>query len=123
MPYDEFMADRICQYMDNHKVNYFTKKMFGGLCFMVEEKMCCALVYSKKRNTEFLMARAGEEVMNEALQKEGAHGSEFVGRQMKGYVHITPEGYDTDEDLEYWLSLCLAYNPHAKASKKSSKNK
>jgi len=47
----------------------------------------------------------------------------FTGRTMKGYVFVSPEGYDTDEDLEYWIGLTLAYNPFAKASKKKKKKK
>jgi len=29
---------------------------------------------------------------------------------MKGYVFITPEGMDMEEDLDYWLQLCLDFN-------------
>jgi hypothetical protein len=37
---------------------------------------------------------------------------------MKGYVFVTPEGFDADQDLEKWLQLCLDFNPEAKASAK-----
>lgn len=121
MAYDEYMAERICLYFDTNNVNYFTKKMFGGLCFMVDDKMCCGLLYNKKKETDFLMARIGAEASEKALQKEGAQPMDFTGRPMKGYVFVTPEGYDTDEDLEYWLSLCLDFNPLAKMSKKRVK--
>jgi len=43
---------------------------------------------------------------------------DFTGRPMKGYVFITPDGFDLDIDLEYWLQLCLDFNPLAKRSKK-----
>ena len=39
---------------------------------------------------------------------------------MKGYVFITEEGFDLDEDLDYWLQMCLDFNPLAKSSKKKS---
>jgi hypothetical protein len=41
------------------------------------------------------------------------------GKPMNGYLTITPEGFDRDEDLEYWVQKCLEYN--AKASKKKKK--
>ncbi len=43
---------------------------------------------------------------------------DFTGRSIKGYVFVTPEGFDMEEDLDYWLQLCLDFNPLAKASKK-----
>ena len=46
---------------------------------------------------------------------------DFIGRPMKGYIYITPEGFDTEDDLEYWLQLCLNFNPAAKASKPKRK--
>jgi len=121
MAYDEYMAERVSRFFDDRRSNYFTKKMFGGLCFMVEDKMCCAVLYNKKKETDFLLARIGEDAKESAMHMDGAQPNTFTGRPMKGYVFVTPEGYDTDEDLEYWLSLCLDFNPHAKASKKRKK--
>ena len=48
---------------------------------------------------------------------------DFTGRVMKGYIYVTPEGFDTEDDLEYGVQLCLNYNPVAKASKPKSKKK
>ena len=46
---------------------------------------------------------------------------DFTGRPMRGYIFVTPEGCDKEEDLEYWIDLCLQFNPHAKASKSKKK--
>ncbi|MFT7435885.1 MAG: hypothetical protein ACI8UX_001684 [Psychromonas sp.] len=43
---------------------------------------------------------------------------DFTGRPMKGYVFVTPHGFDADEDLSFWMEQCLLFNPLAKASKK-----
>jgi hypothetical protein len=40
---------------------------------------------------------------------------------MKGYVFVTPDGFDSEEDLEYWIGSGLRFNPLAKASKKRRK--
>lgn len=121
MPYDEHLADRIRQMLEDKKANFFEKKMFGGLCFMVNEKMACGIHYDKKKEQDFLMARIGEAVSETALKKEGCHPMDFTGRPMKGYVFVTSDGYDTDQDLEYWIQLVLDFNPFAKASKKRKK--
>ena len=121
MAYDEFMAERISRFFDSKGSDYYAKKMFGGLCFMVEDKMCCAILHNKKKDTDFLMARIGEDAIADALAKNDSVDMDIVERPMKGYVFVIPDGYDTDEDLEYWLSLCLEFNPLAKKSKKRKK--
>ncbi len=121
MAYDQFLADRVTTFFDRKKSNYFIKKMFGGLCYMVEDKMCCGVMYNKKKEMDLLMARIGEGAYPDAIKREGALPMDFTGRPMKGYLFVTPDGFDVDEDLEYWLELCLAFNPHAKASNKRKK--
>jgi len=122
MAYDEFLADRLRQLLkEKAKVPYFEKNMFAGLCFMVDEKMCFGIHFDKKKNTDLLMARIGEGASEEAMKRTGCHPMDFTGRPMKGYVFITPDGFDSDEDLAYWVDLCLAFNPLAKASKKKKK--
>ncbi|MCO4813617.1 MAG: TfoX/Sxy family protein [Flavobacteriales bacterium] len=118
MAYDEFLGDRIRQIIESMHVDFFEKKMMGGLIFMVNDKMFCGIHFSKKTNTNLLMARIGLEATAEALIMTGCHPMDFTGRPMKGFVFITPDGFDTDDDLEYWLKLCLAFNPEAKAAKK-----
>lgn len=118
MAYDEHLADRIRQVLKGQKAEYYEKRMFGGLCFMVDDKMCCGIFFNKKKNTDLLMARIGEEASTSALTREGCHPMDFTGRPMKGFVFVTPEGYDMDEQLSYWIQLSLDFNPFAKASKK-----
>lgn len=118
MAYDEFLADRLRNIFQQAKANFYEKKMFAGLCFMVNDKMCCGIHYDKKKQTDLLMARIGEEASVEAMQREGCHPMDFTGRPMKGYVFVTPDGFDSEDDLAYWVGLCLAFNPMAKASKK-----
>ena len=123
MAYDEFLADRLRNIFQQEKADFYEKKMFAGLCFMVDDKMCCGIHYDKKKQTDLLMARIGEEASAEAMQREGCHPMDFTGRPMKGYVFVTPDGFDSDDDLTHWVGLCLAFNPLAKASKKRKPSK
>ncbi len=122
MAYNEFLADRIRQIFREERIGFFEKKMMGGLCFMVDDKMCCGIHYDKKKEMDLLMARIGPDAMNEAMQKEGCLPMDFTGRPMKGFVFVSPDGFDLDEDLEYWVQLCLAFNPLAKSSKSKKKS-
>jgi len=121
MAYDEYIADRIRQTFKEKKTEYSEKKMFAGLCFMVDDKMCCGIHYDKKKETDLLMARIGEDAFVNAMKREGCHPMDFTGRPMKGYVFVTPDGFDTDDDLAHWIQLCIDFNPLAKASKKRKK--
>ena len=115
MAYDEFLADRIRETLKDKKVFYDERKMMGGLCFMVDDKMCLGIIKNK------LMARVGPEVYEKVLTMKGSSKMDFTGRPMKGYVFVEPEGIDMDKDLENWVQLCLEFNPFAKSSKKKKK--
>ena len=118
MAYDELLADRTRQILNSKSINYEEKKMMGGLCFMVDGKMAVGMHFDKNREEDLLMCRIGPTAEETAMSRPGCIPMAFTGRPMKGYVHITPEGFDTDDDLEYWIKLCLDFNPLAKASKK-----
>ena len=122
MAYDEYLAERVGRHLDQSKVHFQTKKMMGGLCYMVDDKMLCGLLTDKETGQAMLMARIGEDAYEGALQKEHCLPMDFTGRPMKGYVFIQSDGIDMDDDLAYWVDLCLAFNPLAKSSKKKKKS-
>ena len=122
MAYDEYFAERINRILTDKKVDFLAKKMMGGMIYMVEGKMMCGVHIDKKYGDSLLMARIGEIAYEQALGHEATLPMDFTGRPMKGYIFVTPDGYDRDEDLEYWINLCLDYNPLAKASTRKKKS-
>lgn len=112
MAYNEFLADRIRRVFNDKKVVYTEKKMFGGMCFMVDDKMCVG------PHEDRLMVRIDPEIYEEQLQRPGASKMMFTGREMKGFIFVDEDGMDTDADLEHWIDLALEFNPKAKSSKK-----
>lgn len=115
MAYDPYTIERIERILQEKSVNYSRKNMFGGVAFMVDDKMCFGLA------SENLMCRVGPDQEADALASIGTRPMDFTGRPMKGYVFVSPEGYDTENQLETWIDRCLAFNPLAKASKKKQK--
>lgn len=112
MAYNEQLADRVREIISiTHNITE-EKKMFGGLCFMVDHKMCVGI------ESERLMIRLDPSVMDEVLERHGCHPMDFTGRPMKGYVFVDIEVLKTKRQLNYWIQLALEYNPKAKASKK-----
>ena len=112
MAYDEYLSERIRNAFQRKRVTVEEKKMMGGLCYLVDDKMCVGIV---KDN---LMARIDPEIYEEALTRKGVRDMDFTGRPMKGYVFVDPEALDLEADLEYWIQLALDFNPKAKSSKK-----
>lgn len=123
MAYDEFLADRTRQLLKEKSVSYREMKMMGGLCFMVDEKMCCGILTDKNTDSALLMARIGLDNYKNALKNEHCSEMNFTGRSMKGYVFVSADGIDMEEDLAYWIQLCLDFNPLAKSSKKQKSKK
>ncbi len=112
MAYDEYLGERIEGILNRKKITFEAKKMMGGLCFMVADKMCVGIVKDQ------LMARIKPDIYQDSLKKEGCNEMVFTARPMKGYVFVDGDVIDKDEDLEYWVDLCLEFNPLAKSSKK-----
>ena len=121
MAFDEYQADRIRHSLNEKSIAFEEKKMMGGLCFMVDGKMCLGVDIDKKTNMDRLMCRIGKEAYESALEETAAREMNFTGTALRGFVFIDPEGFDTDDDLEFWVDKCLAFNPFAKASKKKTK--
>lgn len=110
--YDQHLEERITNLLDAKKIIYEKKKMMGGLAFMVDRKMCVGIVKND------LMARIGPDRYPMALKKKGCKEMKFTGRPMLGYVFVEPVALDMDDQLAYWVQLCLDFNPLAIASKK-----
>ncbi|PQJ79242.1 TfoX/Sxy family protein [Polaribacter porphyrae] len=117
MPYSQYLADRVSQFLNEKNVQFIAKKMMGGLLFMVDDKMYVGV------NKDEIMARINPNIYEMSLLKEGCKEMNFTGKPMKGFVFLTDEAIDLDVDLYYWLQLALDFNPLAKSSKKRKSSK
>jgi hypothetical protein len=88
------------------------KKMMGGLCYMIDDKMYFGIIKSD------LMARVGVYAYEELIEPEGGRSMDFTKRPMKGYIYIALEGVDFQSDLEFWIQKALDFNPMAVARKR-----
>ncbi|WP_083901977.1 TfoX/Sxy family protein [Leptospira vanthielii] len=91
------------------------KKMFGGLCFMVNDKMCVCV-----RNDE-IMCRIDPETVESILSKKKARPMIHNGHLMKGFVFVKEEDIKTKKEIEYWIQLSLEYNKKSPPAKKKNK--
>lgn len=115
MAYNEKLADMTRELIALTHKKMEEKAMFGGLCFMVNDKMCVGV--EKDR----LMVRLDPAVYDEVLEKEGCRPMDFTGKVMKGYVFVDADVLTTRKKLEYWIKLALEFNKIARASKKPAR--
>ncbi len=111
MAYDEKLADKIRKAIA-HLPHIKEKKMFGGLAFMVDEKMCITAGANR------IMCRIDPAIHKEAIKRKGCLTVMMRGREYKGYVHVDKDSIKNKKDFDYWIGLALDYNKIAKASKK-----
>lgn len=114
MPYDEKLAARVRESLA-HLKKVEEKYMFRGICFMVNGKMCICV------GADELMCRIGPGKFDEALERNGVRAMIRGGRSMKGFVFVSPEGYRTKRDFDYFINLSLDFNKISKPAKSKKK--
>ncbi len=109
MAYDPVLSERVrAALAETPRVE--EKKMFGGLAFMVDGKMCVTV--SRDR----LMCRIDPALHEQVLARKGTQTVVMNHREYKGYIYVGEEGWRQQTDFDYWIGLALDYNKHAKAS-------
>lgn len=107
MAYDAELADRVRRALSDEK-NVREVKMFGGLAFMVNEKMVACV----SGGGGALLVRVAHDRDAEYLERSGTRRAEMgKGRSMgEGWITIDEDALVEDEDLQFWIDVVLAYN-------------
>lgn len=79
------------------------KKMFGGLCFMLNGHMVCGVHKGGG------MARIGKAAEPEALKIDGIEPLSFTGRKMGGMVDVSEDVLGDDIRLQKIIAMALSY--------------
>jgi TfoX/Sxy family transcriptional regulator of competence genes len=109
--YNEKLAERIRTALaDRNDVR--EQKMFGGIAFMVRDRMAIGVI------RDDLIVRVGNDAAAEALAQPHARPMDFSGRPAKGMVYVAPAGVGTDKELETWVERALRAN-EAEATRRS----
>lgn len=103
MAVSELLADRVRMLLAT-EAGLTEKKMFGGLCFLIDGNMACGITGEND-----LMLRVGPDAYEGALEQPGARPMDFTGRPMKGMVFVDPDSCGDEEALAAWLTKGLAF--------------
>ncbi|HXB95720.1 MAG TPA: TfoX/Sxy family protein [Puia sp.] len=116
MAFNQQLADRIREALA-HLPQVEEKRMFNGICFMVNGKMCLCV------RLDEMLCRVGPLKYGETLEMSHCRPMIHNGRTMTGFVFVSAEGLRKKKDFEYWVNLALEFNKDAKAAKKTVKVK
>lgn len=78
------------------------KRMFGGVCFLLNGNMLCGTGTGK------FMFRVGKAAHAAAVKRRGAEPMEMNGRTMEGFLWVDPAACDA-RGLRSWLGLAVDY--------------
>ncbi|MGB4068847.1 MAG: TfoX/Sxy family protein [Nitrospira sp.] len=92
----ERLAERIRDYL-NHRKGLEEKRIFGGLCFMLNGHLCCGI--EKDR----LMGRVMPDRYETLLSKPYARKMDLTGKPLKGFLFISKADYRMASGLTSWL--------------------
>ncbi len=107
--YNEFLADRVKQRLSGEGLTEI-KKMMGGLVFMVNNKMCVGVDKNRKTGEDRLMVRVGNGPYEKLLLQKGSGVMDFTGKILRGFLFISPDGFDNEKDLDFWINKALEFN-------------
>lgn len=103
MAYDENTAARVRKLLADQRY-VAEKKMMGGLCFMVNNTMCCTV-----SGRGGMLIRVGPAAHARMLQEAHTSPMEMRGRIMTGFVRVAPEGYQNEAELKKWVKRGLEF--------------
>jgi TfoX/Sxy family transcriptional regulator of competence genes len=116
MAYNEHLTNRVRESLSSLK-NVEEKRMFRGVAFMVNNKMCVTA------GDDRIMCRIDPELHDKVITKKGCRTVVMRNRAYKGWVYVSEDVIKTRKLLDYWIKLALDFNKRAKASVKREKSK
>lgn len=110
MAYHEDLAERVRAIIKKDKPGKIEeKKMFGGLCFMVNGKMCVCI------RADSILVKLSPEDYVRTIEDGTLEPMLHIGRQMTGFGYVDQDMLLTAKQLTYWIKLALQYNVAARA--------
>jgi len=97
MAYDEVLAQRINDVVDGEE-GWTSKKMFGGLGFMLDGHMAVAAGSSGA-----LMVRVDPAQGEQLLDGDAVRPMEMRGREMTGWLLVSQDALAAEGALEQWV--------------------
>jgi TfoX/Sxy family transcriptional regulator of competence genes len=102
MAHNEILTQRVRAALA-HLENVQEKKMFRGITFMVNGKMCFST------GDQRLMCRINPKVHDEILRTKKCEVMTMKNKEYRGYLYVHEDNLKTKQEFEYWIELALDY--------------
>jgi hypothetical protein len=102
MAFDEVLAERVRDHLDDVGAGARSATMFGGIAFLIEGNMTVAVI------GDDLLVRVGRDGTPDALRRPGTRPFDMTGRPMRGWVVVAGEMLD-DDVLAGWTDRARAF--------------
>lgn len=103
MAYSKILAGKIRKALA-HLPEVEEKKMFGGLAFMVNGKMCLTA------SADQMMCRIDPEIHETAINRKGCQTVIMRGKEYTGWVYVNEQNLQTEDNFNYWVNLAIEFN-------------
>ena len=113
MAYDEALAGRIREILGKSR-GVTEKKMFGGLCFLLNGSMIGGVLKDQ------LVVKIGRQAHEKLGNPRHVRPFDFTGKPMMGIVYVAPQGLKSRKDLAKWLELGKNQAQNTALSKRSA---
>jgi len=102
MGYNLDLEDKIDRLLD--RIGEITKKkMFGGIGYLINGNMCFGI------HKESLVLRTSPEKAEELMSSEYVTPFDITGKPMKGWVLVSPDVLETEDELLEMLTLGVSF--------------
>ncbi|MFC1964668.1 TfoX/Sxy family protein [Chloroflexota bacterium] len=102
MGYNQDLEDKIDRLIDRIG-ELDKKKMFGGICYLINGNMCFGI------HRESLVLRTTPKKAEELLRSEYVTPFDITGKPMKGWVLVSPDVLETDDQVLEMLILGVSF--------------
>lgn len=116
MAYNEELGNRIASKLLDLDIDFIEKKMFGGVAFMIQDKMCIGV------SKDEIMLRVMEDKYESLLEENFVKPMQFTGRIMKGFLFIEEPAFEKDKDLLKWIELGIEFGKFGVVKTKKKKS-
>ena len=102
MAFNEVLAQQVRDHLSAYP-ELSERKMFGGMCFMLQGNMCCGVVEDQ------ILLRINGPMYDELLDKPEISMMDMTRKPMRGFLYVAAEAIKQPEQRQHWLSYAIDY--------------
>lgn len=117
MAFDERLTQKVRDLLSTED-RISEKKMFGGIAFLLNKKMCCGVDGNE------LIVRVDPTKHDSYVRLKNVREFDLSGKKsIHGWIIVTPEGLNSKSKLQKWIFTSLAFVKTLKIKSKRKRSR